>query len=91
MTDDEYYLREQSLLVGRGGRIVTSFSDGTDLTTIALECFALTSGTLKVRGMDDEDVTFTAADLTALNNRIPFAVKRIWSTGTTVTRVLCVV
>ena len=79
------------LMTSRGGVIVTSFSDTADLSSVGLECWALTSGTLKVTGMDGEAVTFLAADLTALNNRIPFAVKRIWSTGTTVTRVLCVV
>ena len=74
-----------------GGRIVTSFSDTVDLTDVALECWALTPGTLKVKGMDDQDVAFTAADLTAMNNRVPFAVKRIFATDTTVTRVLCAV
>lgn len=81
----------EQLLTGMGGAIVTSFSDTADLTNPAIELYVLTAGTLRVSGTDGVQVDFLAADLVALNNRLPFSVKRIWSTGTTVTRCLAVV
>jgi hypothetical protein len=81
----------EELLTGTGGVIVTSFSDTADLANPAIELYALTAGTAVVIGVDGETVTFLEADLVALNNRIPFAVKRILSTGTSVTRFLAVV
>ena len=91
MTPDTRKTYPESPLSARGGRIVTSFSDTVDLTVVALELWALTAGTVVVIGVDDQTVTFTANDMVAMNGRIPFAVKRILSTGTTVTRFLAAV
>jgi hypothetical protein len=77
-------------LFGTEMAIVTSFSDSVDLTNVAKELYALTTGTLSVLDLQGNQIDFTANDLTALNNRIPCAVKRIRATGTTVTRCLSV-
>lgn len=90
MTPTELANREASMGTGVGGVIVTAFSDGTDLTVGAKELFALTAGPLSVLGADGVQVDFLAADLVALNNRVPFAVKRIRTTGTGGTRYLAV-
>lgn len=91
MTADDRNKFPDAPLSAKGGRIVTSFSDTVDLTAIALELWVLTAGTASVVGADGTTVTFTEADITALGGRLPFAVKRILSTGTTATRFLAAV
>jgi hypothetical protein len=90
MTADSILNCGSNPTTGIGGAILTSFHDSTNLTTAAKELYALTAGTASVVGVDNVAVDFTAADLTAMSNRIPFAVKRVNSTGTTVTRFLAI-
>lgn len=87
----EKNIHPEQVLTALGGRIITSFSDTVDLTAVALELTALTTGTLRVSGADGEVVDYLAADLVAMNNKLPFTVKRIHATGTTVTRCHAVV
>lgn len=77
-------------VTGIGGAILTTFHDSNNLATAPKETYALTTGTASVVGVDGVAVDLLAADLVALNNRIPFAIKRINSTGTTVTRFLAI-
>lgn len=88
MTKAQVLERTQSLLSGRGGKIVTVTSDTADLADCALELFVLTTGTVSVVGADGVQVDFLQADLDALGGRIPFAVARIRAAGTTATRFL---
>lgn len=91
MTSNERAQYPQSPLTARGGRIITTTHDTTELNPVALELYVLTAGTVSVVGVDGETVTFLEADITALGGRIPFAVKIIRDTDTTATRFLSAV
>lgn len=88
MTVSDIQSSQQSLSKPRTCAVITSFSDGTDLTTPAVKLVALTAGTIRFNDIDGTTVNLLAADLTAMGNVIDCPVRRIHATGTTGTRFL---
>lgn len=68
--------------VGNGSATVTP-NDGADLTTPARSLYCVEAGTVHFTGVDNVEDTWTVP----ANFIIPVAVKRVFSTGTTVTTI----
>ncbi len=90
MTLADFLNRAQSTVNAIGARDVTPADE--DLAYVALQLeVSDTTGTLRVTGVDGTVVNITEAHLTAMGGKVRFAVKRVHSTGTTVTGIVALV
>lgn len=69
--------------------IAPTLSDGTnDPAGVSRGFICLTAGTIKIRTQNDEDVSITIP-ATGVGMVVYIRVKRVWSTGTSGTYLLC--